>query len=83
MLAAKEKARAQFKDDDNPRKPSSFAEWAVSNASSYNQAYDALDAAVQDVETCENKIFGPGRKVLGKAKENLKTAIEGRIAVRG
>jgi hypothetical protein len=77
LAAAKEKARADFKDDDNPRKPSTLAEWSQQNAPAYIAAHNSWEAAVQDVESWENKVFGPGRQVLGKAKRNLQTAIEG------
>jgi hypothetical protein len=83
LAAAKEKAKADFKDDDNPKKPSTFAEWSQQNAPAYIAARNSWAAAVQDVESWESKVFGPGRQALGKAKNNLQTAIEGITGVKG
>jgi hypothetical protein len=83
MQDAKEKAKADMKDDDNPRKPMTLAEWSQRNAPAYIQALNSWTAAVQDVQSWEDRVFGPGRSALKKASQDLQTAVEGLTAVKG
>ncbi|KAH6987327.1 hypothetical protein BKA56DRAFT_629594 [Ilyonectria sp. MPI-CAGE-AT-0026] len=64
---AKKEAMEDFKDDDNPDKPKSFAQWAPLNANAYLVAVQNWEAATNEVQMRTNAIGGSGSALLADA----------------
>ncbi|SCV52475.1 uncharacterized protein FFB14_12620 [Fusarium fujikuroi] len=71
---AKKQAMQDFKDDDNPDKPKSFAQWAPLDANAYLVAFQNWEAAANEVQMKTNAIGGAGSALLAEA---MKSAANG------
>uniref|UniRef100_A0A0D2XJ26 Uncharacterized protein n=1 Tax=Fusarium oxysporum (strain Fo5176) TaxID=660025 RepID=A0A0D2XJ26_FUSOF len=71
---AKNQAMQDFKDDDNPDKLKSFAQWAPLNANAYLVAFQNWEAATNEVQMKPNAIGGAGSALLAAA---MKSAANG------
>ncbi|KAI3587992.1 hypothetical protein IWW34DRAFT_860817 [Fusarium oxysporum f. sp. albedinis] len=71
---AKKQAMQDFKDDDNPDKPKSFAQWASLNANAHLVAFQNWEAAASEVQMKTDAIGGAGSVLLAEA---MKSAANG------
>ncbi|KAK2593000.1 hypothetical protein QQS21_009290 [Conoideocrella luteorostrata] len=65
--AAKKRALEDYKEDDNPDKPKSFAQWAPLNANAYLVAVQNWEGAANEVQMRTNQIGGSGSALLADA----------------
>ncbi|KAI8213855.1 hypothetical protein K4K54_005668 [Colletotrichum sp. SAR 10_86] len=68
---AKKEAMQDFKDDDNPDKPKSFAQWAPLNANAYLVAVNNWEGAANEVQMRTNAIGGAGSALLANAMKQV------------
>ncbi|KAF4500137.1 hypothetical protein FAGAP_3714 [Fusarium agapanthi] len=80
---AKKQAMQDLKDDDNPDKPNSFAQWAPLNANAYLVAFQNWEAATNEVQMKTNAIGGAGSALLAEAQKSAANGSNTLTEVKG